>query len=116
MIKYYKSKTGEILETKLIKSNDDINKEKTSYFINLLKENSGIIDTNNIKSIFNSFKNENAENISSKKFLTSNLFLINNNIIPKIWTLLFSFDYSEVLNYIIHNGYRKMLKIVRKFK
>ena len=93
-----------MLEVKLIKNDENVNKEKTSYFINLLKENSGNIDTNILQSIFYSFNNENVENISSKKFLTSNLFLINNSIIPKIWTFLFSFDDdSDVLNYIISN-------------
>ena len=104
-IKYYKSQAGKFLEEKLIKSDEYVNKEKISYFINLLKENSGIADTNNIKSIFSSFSKESVEKISSKKFLISNLFLINNSIIPKIWTLLFSFDFSDVLNYIIENLY-----------
>ena len=104
MIKNYKTKTGIVLEIKLVKSGENVNKEKTSYFINLLKENTGIVDTNDIQNIFNFFKNENVENISSKKFLTSNLILINNSIIPKIWTFLFSFDdNSGVLNYIISN-------------
>ncbi len=42
--------------------------------------------------------------LSNKKFLTSNLFLTNISIIPKIWTLLFSFkkDYNT-LGYIIAN-------------
>ena len=36
--------------------------------------------------------------------MSSNLFLTNNNIIPKIWTLLYSFKPdSEVLNYLIEN-------------
>jgi len=104
MFKYYKSQTGKISTAILVKSDENVNKEKTRNYINLLKENSGIIDTNNPKSIFDSFNTENIENISSRKFLTSNLFLINNSIIPKIWTFLFSFDDdSDVLNYIINN-------------
>ena len=69
MIIYYKSKIGKFLEEKLIKSDENTNKEKTSYFINLLNKNSGIVETNNIQYIFNFFNNENVKNISSKKFL-----------------------------------------------
>ena len=43
-------------EIKLVKSDEDVNKEKASYFINLLKENSGIEDPNDIQYIFNFFK------------------------------------------------------------
>jgi len=103
-IKYYKPNSWIMLEVKIVNNIENVNKQKTTYFINLLKNNSGIVDINIFQSIFYSYNNENVENIPSKKFLTSNLFLINNSIIPKIWTFLFSFDEdSEVLNYIINN-------------
>ena len=104
IIKYYKSREKKMLEAKLVNSDEKVNKEKTSYFLKLLIKNSGFVDTNNIQIIFSLFNDDNVENISSKKFLTSNLFLNNNSIIPKIWTFLFSFDKdSDVLNYIINN-------------
>ena len=41
---------------------------------------------------------------NDKKFLISNLFFTNNSIIPKIWTLLFSFkNDSNILKYILEN-------------
>ena len=68
VIKHYKTRTGIVLEIKLVKSGENVNKEKTSYFINLLKKNPGIVDTNDIQNIFNSFKNENVEKYFIKKF------------------------------------------------
>ena len=106
MLKYYKSDTGEISEKKLIEKIENVNKEKSILFINFFKKYSGIInlDNNNIKSYILTFKNENKESVADKKFLTSNLFLTNISIIPKIWTLLFSFKKdSNTLEYIIAN-------------
>ena len=104
MFRYYKEKEKKMLDAFLIKD-EHVNKEKSLKMINLLISNSGIIDSNNIKyALSHSSNDENIENISSKKFLTSNLFLINNSIIPKIWTFLLSFnDDSEILTYIINN-------------
>lgn len=50
------------------------------------------------------FDKDSCDLVSERKFLTSNLFITRNSIIPKIWTLLFSFDEdSEILEYIIDN-------------
>ena len=107
MLKYYKSKSGEISEIKLIKKIENVNKEKSILITNFFKKYSGIIinlDSITIKSYIGTFKNENNELISDKKFLTSNLFLTNYSIIPKIWTFLFSFkNDSNTLEYIIAN-------------
>jgi hypothetical protein len=69
-------------------------------------KNSGIINPENIVSIYSTFNNDNNELVSEKKFLLSNFFSNSNSlsIIPKIWALLFSFnDESPVLDYIIEN-------------
>ena len=58
------------------------------------KNNSSITTTKDGKIFYSQIN----EQIQDK----TNLFLTNNGIIPKIWTLLFSFNEdSEVLNYII---------------
>jgi len=117
-IKYFDPKTGKMAKVELVIRDENVNKKKTLYFINLLKENSGIVDTNNLKYILTSFNGDSIENISSKKFLISNLFLINNGIIPKIWTFLFSFyDDSDVIDYIINNllPFERYLFLISKY-
>ena len=105
MFKYYKSKDAKMSNAILINNDEYVNEEKTLQWINFLIANSGIFDPNNFRqNYYIAFNEENQEKICSKKFLISNLFLTNNGIIPKIWTLLFSFNEdSEVLNYIITN-------------
>jgi hypothetical protein len=101
--KYYKAKTG-ISELNLIKKIENVCKEKTILILNLFKKYSGQINPDTIKNNILRFKNDNNESVSDKKFLSSNLFLANNSIIPKIWTLLFSFkNDSNTLKYIIEN-------------
>ena len=103
MCKYYKTKTG-ISELNLIKKIENVCKEKTILILNLFKKYSGQINPDTIKNNILRFKNDNNESVSDKKFLSSNLFLANNSIIPKIWTLLFSFkNDSNTLKYIIEN-------------
>ena len=103
MCKYYKTKTG-ISELNLIKKIENVCKEKTILILNLFKKYSGQINPDTIKNNILRFKNDNNESVSDKKFLSSNLFLANNSIIPKIWTLLFSFkNDSNTLKYIIDN-------------
>ena len=104
MCKYYKSKTGDMSDVYLIQKIENVNREKTLYFINLFKKHSGQINPETIKDSFRTFKNDNTESVRDKKFLSSNLFLTNNSIIPKIWALLFSFNNeSNTLNYIVEN-------------
>ena len=103
MCKYYKTKTG-ISELNLIKKIENVCKEKTILILNIFKKYSGQINPDTIKNNILRFKNDNNESVSDKKFLSSNLFLANNSIIPKIWTLLFSFkNDSNTLKYIIEN-------------
>lgn len=116
MLKYYIKKGGAMIEKKLISNKENMDKEKTWSFISFFKVKSGIIYPNNIQILFNSFDPEKIEKKLSKKFVTSNLFLMNNSIIPKMWIFLFSFkDDSDVLNYIIDNLLpfeREIFKIV----
>ena len=103
-INFYKTQQGKISSANLIYKIEHINKAKTVQSLNFLRKYSGIINPANIIDFYNIFKNENNELVSEKKFLTSNLFSSNNSIIPKIWTLLLSFENdSEILNYIIKN-------------
>ena len=104
MCKYYKSKTGDMSDVYLIQKIENVNREKTLYFINLFKKHSGQINPETIKDSFRTFKNDSTESVREKKFLSSNLFLTNNSIIPKIWALLFSFNNeSNTLKYIVEN-------------
>ena len=106
MLKIYKSikDKKELTSITIITKDEHVNKEKTIHFLKLITENAGHIDPDNIKHILVTFNRDNYDLVSEKKFLSSNLFLINNSIIPKIWTLLYSFkSNSEVLKYIIDN-------------
>ena len=103
--KFYKTKK-KMLGMSIIPKEEYINKDKTIQSLNFFRKYSGIINPENIENLYKTFNNDNNELISEKKFLTSNLFSSNNSIsiIPKIWTLLLSFDDdSQVLDYIIKN-------------
>ena len=105
-IKHYSAKKGkkEMTNITIINKEENVNKTKTIHFVKLLTENSGKIDPENIKNILATFNKDNYDLISDKKFLSSNLFLTNNSIVPKIWTFLFAFNEdSEILKYIIDN-------------
>ena len=105
-IKIYKSIKGkkELKGINLITSDEYVNKKTTIHFLKFITQNAGQIDPDNINHILASFDGDDYDLVSEKKFLSSNLFLTNNSIIPKIWTLLYSFKPdSEVLNYLIEN-------------
>ena len=105
-IKIYKPIKGkkELKGINLITSDEYVNKKTTIHFLKFITQNAGQIDPDNIKHILASFDGDDYDLVSEKKFLSSNLFLTNNSIIPKIWTLLYSFKPdSEVLNYLIEN-------------
>ena len=104
LIKYYLPKKEKSTALTIITKEEDVNRTKTVHFIKLLTENSGKIGQENINNIIWTFNKDNFDLILEKKFLSSNLFLTNNSIVPKIWTLLFSFNNnSEILKYIIDN-------------
>ena len=105
-IKYYSSKKcKKPTNITLINEKENVNKIKTVFYVKFLTENSGKINIRNINNLISTFNKYNCDLISDKKFLFSNLFLNNkNSIIPKIWTLLLSFNEdSELLEYIIDN-------------
>ena len=90
---------------KLINIEDNVGEKYTIYTINWLKKNiNEKLESTKFKNIFEDIDKEKVDSISKEKFLTSKLFLTSNSIIPKMWTLLFSFDKnSKSLKYIIDN-------------
>ena len=92
---------------KLICEIKDINKNKTILYLNFMKQYSGKINPEEVKYLISSFSINNINTSKlfiDKKFFTSNLFLANKSVIPKIWTHLFSFQNdSNILKYIIAN-------------
>ena len=92
---------------KLICEIKDINKNKTILYLNFMKQYSGKINPEEVKYLISSFSINNIKTSKlfiDKKFFTSNLFLANKSVIPKIWTHLFSFQNdSNILKYIIAN-------------
>ena len=89
---------------KLINIEDNVGEKYTIYTINWLKKNiNEKLESTKFKNIFEDIDKEKVHSISKEKLLTSKLFL-SNSILPKMWTLLFSFDKnSKSLKYIIDN-------------
>ena len=106
MIKIYLSQNiiNKVKEINLIHNDEESNKKNTIHFLKFFTEYSGKIKPEDINYLLDNFNKDNNDLVSQKKFLTSNFFLSSYSIIPKMWTLLFSFDEeSEILKYIIDN-------------